>query len=239
MSVGRLPYRQTIALEHERRTIEPQLSQVDTADGKLATIEKYHPCSRVATAVVHTDPDPGAERPLRPPRDLHAHVDHGARSPESRQGHHVAATNFARAHIRQVQRDPTTGIAHVRVAIVGLHPPNPRRPTTRLHGDSLSLVQGAASQRSGDDRPDAGQGEDPVDRQARLSDVAGRRRLGQDASDCRFQLLDALPSYEGCGTIGARANTVPLSRCLTVSAAWPSVAMSDLVRATTARLTPK
>ena len=71
-----------------------------------------------------------------------------------------------------------------------LHGSNARRFARRLDDERLATMQCPAGQCACDDRADAAQRENAVNRKPRLADVAWRWRVAEDANQRRFQLLE-------------------------------------------------
>ncbi len=67
----------------------------------------------------------------------------------------------------------------------------------RLDQDRLPAMQHAAAERAGDHGPDAVQGEDAIDRQAGLAEIARRRCFGQHTGEGGLQFFDPSAGDDG------------------------------------------
>ena len=230
-----------IPREHECRGFQPQLRDRPRPGRQFLAGSERDTSGDVAAAVMHVNPEAVPERSGRPRGNLQQHVEDLARAPEPGERHDVAAMHpVDRIDIRQIQRRSECPARSLDVAAVRLDPADACRFARRLNHQQLAAPQDAAEQRPGHHGAGARQREDAIDRQPRLADVAGRRRVGQHTREGHFRSSSPRPVTTEVGTMGASANGLFCSRSrMAAIAPASSVVRSALVSVTTARRTPK
>src|SRR4051812_2790062 len=127
------------------------------------------------------------------------HVDHLARRakrfdrddvPAAYDAVAVSTLIATRLDVGQLNRDARTGMRYLDVLVVRLKVADACADSRRLNDHRLTALELAAAERAGDDGADALEAEGTIERQARLADVARRRRFQQDIRQRRLQLVE-------------------------------------------------
>ena len=206
-----------IPREHECRGFQPQLRDRPRPCRQFLAGPERDTSGDVAAAVMDMNPEAIPERSDRPRGNFQLHVEDLARAPEPGERHDVATMHpVNRIDIRQIQRRSSAGPARVDVAAVRLDPANACRFSRRLNDHQLAAPQDAAKERPGHHGAGARQREDPIHRQPRLADVAGRRGVGQHTREGHLQVSEPSPGDHRSGndgSVGKWAVLQPLTDC--------------------------
>src|ERR1700745_1106387 len=104
----------------------------------------------------------------------------------------VSSSDLLDAEVRQTNRCPHSWFGDFQLAPVTLNRANARLEVAGLDNNFLLTAQLSPSQCSRDDGAASAQGEDAIDKQARLFVVARRVHGGELADECAFQYFNAL-----------------------------------------------
>src|SRR5690349_32643 len=95
------------------------------------------------------------------------HVDRLGRFMQAGKGQHIAAFNVFGGYAGHIDSNPAAGYRHVYLMLVSLEAAHTAANIARQNGNLLSQIEPPIAQCAGNNRAEAADGEDAVDRQAR------------------------------------------------------------------------